>query len=82
MSALAVTLIDVGWGDSILIESEHNGTSFFGLVDSNDTVYERSSYLHLKRFFEARGVATARPATIFEFRTLNPWSRGSLKRIT
>jgi competence protein ComEC len=67
MSTLAVTLIDVGWGDSILIESEDAGVSFFALVDSNDSVYERSAYLHLKRFFERRGISTARPAMVFEY---------------
>jgi competence protein ComEC len=67
MSTLAVTLIDVGWGDSILIESKDGGKSFFALVDSNDSVYERSAYLHLKRFFERRNIATARPTMIFEY---------------
>jgi beta-lactamase superfamily II metal-dependent hydrolase len=66
MTSLAVTLIDVGWGDSVLIESTHNGASLFALVDSNDSVYERSSYLHLKRFFERRGINTGRPAQLFE----------------
>lgn len=37
MSHLSVTLIDVGWGDSILIESsDGQGRPRFALVDSND----------------------------------------------
>lgn len=54
---LSVTLIDVGWGDSILIESEDaNGDSHFALVDCNDSKYEQSSYLFVKRFFERREI--------------------------
>ena len=67
MSTLSVTFIDVGWGDSILIESEQNGVSQFALVDSNDSVHERSSFLFLKRFFERRHLPFARPQQIFEF---------------
>lgn len=66
MSSLTITVIDVGWGDSILIEAEENGNSYFGLIDSNDTTYELSSYLFLKRFFERRGIDT-KGAPIFEF---------------
>ena len=37
MSELAVTLIDVGWGDSILLEStDAAGVTRFALVDCND----------------------------------------------
>ena len=50
---LAATLIDVGWGDSILLESEdENGELHLGLIDSNDTVYLRSTYIFLKRYFD------------------------------
>ncbi len=53
MSSLAVTLIDVGWGDSILVESrDDQGNRRFGLVDCNDYEYERSSLLFVKRFFQ------------------------------
>jgi competence protein ComEC len=66
MSYLTITVIDVGWGDSILIEAKDNARSSFGLIDSNDTTYELSSYLFLKRFFERRGIDTkGRP--VFEF---------------
>jgi competence protein ComEC len=53
MARLAVTLIDVGWGDSILIQSDDGpGTRRFALVDCNDYETERSSLIFVKRFFE------------------------------
>jgi len=53
MSLLSVTFIDVGWGDSILIESEDDqGNIRYALIDCNDTTKSRSSYLFIKRFFE------------------------------
>ena len=55
MALLSITLIDVGWGDSILIESETNqGDIHYALIDCNDTTKSRSSYLFLKRFFERK----------------------------
>ena len=57
MSSLRVTLIDVGCGDSILLESaDHNGDLHFGLIDANDTTYLRSSYIFIKRFFETKKI--------------------------
>jgi competence protein ComEC len=57
MSRLTVTLIDVGWGDSILIESEDSqGKLHFALVDSNDNSEMRSSYIFLRRHFEKLGL--------------------------
>lgn len=50
---LEVTFIDVGWGDSILIEArddQENAT--FALVDSNDTPNYPASLIFLKRRFE------------------------------
>jgi len=69
MSELHVTLIDVGWGDSILIESvDEDGESHFALVDSNDEATLRSSYIFLKRFFEKRGMRiTSSNRPFFEF---------------
>lgn len=56
MSRLRVTLIDVGWGDSILLETEDgSGKTYYALVDSNDTATLRSSYIFLKRFVEKKG---------------------------
>lgn len=52
---LRATLIDVGWGDSILLESEDaKGRITYGLIDSNDTTQTRSSHIFLKRFFERK----------------------------
>ncbi len=68
MSSLRITMIDVGWGDSILLESiDDTGRSHFGLIDSNDTTYFRSAFIFLKRFFEKKGIdsKTARP--VFDF---------------
>lgn len=57
MSRLTVTLIDVGWGDSVLIESEDiHGQRHFALVDSNDNAEMRSSYIFLRRHFEKLGL--------------------------
>ena len=52
---LRLTIIDVGMGDSILLESiSGRGTSHYALIDSNDSTYLRSSYIFLKRFFEKK----------------------------
>jgi len=67
IATLTITVIDVGWGDSILIESQQGKKAYYGLVDSNDTVYFRSSYSFLKRFFELKAKDTARPNFTFEF---------------
>lgn len=68
MSELNITLIDVGWGDSIFIESiDNNGNSTFGLIDSNDTVYFKSSFIFLKRFFEKKRIAVDDNKPIFDF---------------
>ena len=57
---LRATLIDVGWGDSILLETEwdENGEQHhaFGLVDCNDTANNRSAFLFVKRRFERLGM--------------------------
>lgn len=68
MSRLSITLIDVGWGDSILIESQDNsGNNYYALVDSNDTKYLRSSYIFLKRFFEKKEIKLPDDKPVFEF---------------
>lgn len=68
MASINITLIDVGWGDSIFIESiDDNGKSFYGLIDSNDTVKYKSSLIFLKRFFEKKGIVIAEEKPIFEF---------------
>ncbi|MDO8588442.1 MAG: hypothetical protein Q7T82_15550 [Armatimonadota bacterium] len=68
MSVLRVTLIDVGWGDSLLVESETQaGDALYGLVDCNDTTTLQSSYIFLKRFFEKKKVDIAARKPVFEF---------------
>ena len=54
MSSLSVTLIDVGWGDSILLTWKDGPDYRFGIIDSNDTVHLQSSYIYLKRFSKKR----------------------------
>ncbi len=55
MSNLRIYLIDVGWGDSILLETKNDQDEYiFGLIDSNDTTYNRSSYIFIKRHLEKR----------------------------
>lgn len=68
MSTLNVTLIDVGWGDSILIEYEDNQLKpHYGLIDSNDSDTLRSSYIFLKRYFERKGMNLDDRKPIFSF---------------
>jgi len=68
MSRLSVTLIDVGWGDSIYIESEDAaGGVHRALIDSNDTTTLRSSYIFLRRHLEKQEVDIDAAKPIFEF---------------
>jgi beta-lactamase superfamily II metal-dependent hydrolase len=68
MTKLTVTLIDVGWGDSLLIEAtdDHDETHY-GLVDSNDTATLRSSFIFLKRHFEKAGIHLPGGKPVFDF---------------
>jgi len=58
MSYLKVTLIDVGWGDSILIEaSDKNGSRpRFALIDANDSEHNNylPSWTFLRKHFGSR----------------------------
>ena len=68
MKQLKVTLIDVGWGDSIFLESTSvSGIVSYGLIDSNDTTYNRSSFIFLKKFFERNLTSQNRPNITFDF---------------
>ncbi|MCD4710361.1 MAG: hypothetical protein K8R52_05900 [Bacteroidales bacterium] len=68
MNRLIVTLIDVGWGDSIFIESyDDNGRAHYGLIDSNDTTYQKSSFIFLKRYFERKMIKLPDDKPIFDF---------------
>lgn len=49
---LTVTLLDVGWGDSLFLHSiDSNGHHHFALVDANDTKFLQPSTIYLRRFF-------------------------------
>lgn len=70
MAQLSITFIDVGWGDSILLEAvDGSGNHHFGLVDSNDTSNSPGSRLYLKRHFERYEDTAAypRPYPLFSF---------------
>lgn len=71
MRQLWATFIDVGWGDSLLLELEDGSpTHRFALIDSNDTTNWPNSYGFLKRHLEryaARPGAGALPYPLFEF---------------
>lgn len=68
MSTLSVTLIDVGWGDSIFLESQPDvGPPYFALIDSNDKDTLRSSYIFLKKYFERRGDDVLNREHVFDF---------------
>jgi competence protein ComEC len=57
MPHLSVTLIDVGWGDSIFVESTDDaGQRRFALVDCNDYETERSSLIYVKRYLHRAGI--------------------------
>ena len=68
MSKFKIILIDVGWGDSILLEStDTSGQIKYGLVDSNDTVYNRSSFIFLKKYFERKNIDIPQDKPVFDF---------------
>jgi len=68
MSTLKVTLIDVGWGDSIFLESiDENEQHHYALIDSNDTSTLRSSHIFLKRHFEKKGISVPSPSRLFSW---------------
>jgi beta-lactamase superfamily II metal-dependent hydrolase len=49
---LKITLLDVGWGDSIFLQWKNDqGEHRFGLIDSNDTKYLQPSRIFLRRYF-------------------------------
>lgn len=57
MAELSVTVIDVGWGDSILVESvDEASVRRFGLIDCNDYEYLRSGLIFVKRRLERLGI--------------------------
>jgi beta-lactamase superfamily II metal-dependent hydrolase len=72
MDSLSATLIDVGWGDSILLERvDSQGNRYFGLIDSNDKAEEKSSFIFLRRHFEKRGIDWQNKQHLFDFMLLS-----------
>jgi len=68
VAELSVTLIDVGWGDSILVESvDDAGTRRFGLVDCNDYENERSSLIFVKRRLDRLRIDWEAQQHVFEW---------------
>jgi beta-lactamase superfamily II metal-dependent hydrolase len=69
LSTLRVTLIDVGWGDSLFLESHDGSTGkdHYALIDSNDTSTFRSSYIFVKRFFEKKNITLPSSSHTFEW---------------
>jgi len=55
MGILNITLIDVGWGDSIFIEHvDAANNSHYGLIDSNDSKEIKSTRIFIERFFRIK----------------------------
>jgi len=55
MGTLNITLIDVGWGDSIFIEHvDAAGNFHYGLIDSNDSKEIKSTRIFIERFFRLK----------------------------
>jgi competence protein ComEC len=68
MGELSISIIDVGWGDSILIDHVPDaGGRRYALVDCNDTPRSRSSYLFVKRYLERIGEPLDGSRRIFDF---------------
>ncbi len=66
MGDLSVTLIDVGWGDSIFIEhNDDAGSAYYGLVDSNDSKEIQSTRIFIERLFKYRRQDLRKP--LFDF---------------
>ena len=57
MSILRVIILDVGWGDSIIVESEdQNGQLHVAVIDSNDSSKNRFTLNFLKRRLQTLGL--------------------------
>ncbi len=67
MSKLSVTFIDVGWGDSIFIESVTNNSTHYALIDCNDTTYNRSSLIYVKKYLKKMHVDYESQMHLFDF---------------
>jgi competence protein ComEC len=67
MGFLDITLIDVGWGDSVLLEhQDDSGTHHYALIDSNDSKNSKSTRMYVDRLFQ-RKRQDPPPPPLFEF---------------
>jgi beta-lactamase superfamily II metal-dependent hydrolase len=65
---LAVTMLDVGWGDCILLDSrDDSGDRRFGLIDCNDFERQRTALPFVMRYFERLGIDWKARAHNFEW---------------
>lgn len=77
---LEAILIDVGWGDSILIEHEDENKHIHrALIDSNDTEYLRSSQIFLRKYFIQKKIKIANNKPIFDFVMISHWHDDHMK---
>ncbi|PCI39559.1 MAG: hypothetical protein COB46_08695 [Rhodospirillaceae bacterium] len=68
MSLLRVIVMDVGWGDCIVIESQDSaGNWHFGLVDCNDTSANQSALNFFKRRLRTEKYVNANSSHLFKF---------------
>ncbi len=68
MSILRLFVLDVGWGDSILVESEDaQGQFHFALVDSNDSSNNRFTLNFLKRRLQTLGIDCRNRKPLLDF---------------
>ncbi len=85
MATLSVTMIDVGWGDSIFIEHiDKKDKPHYALIDSNDKEYERSAEIFLKKYLRRKGIKYKDHKPNFEFVIISHWHEdhiSGLKRI-
>ena len=66
MGILKITLIDVGWGDSIFIEHvDAANNHHYGLIDSNDSKEIKSTRIFIERFFRLKREDIPEP--LFDF---------------
>ena len=68
MNQLKIVLIDVGWGDSIFLESiDDNGDEHYALIDSNDSTNNKSSLVFLKKYFQRKFNTAAITKPVFDW---------------
>jgi len=71
---LEATLIDVGWGDSILVTYKEDENHIYrALIDSNDKVYDQSSIIFLRKYFIREEIKVADNFPIFDFIMISHW---------